>query len=542
MKKISLLILGLSALFMAHAQSFNWAAAKNISCCSGINGMAIDNTGNIYVGGIFYGDNYVGPNYITSTTPFKYNSFVSKSNRNGKVLWVKTIGSNESSTVQRIAADNSGNIFLTGFYRTDLVYEGDTLHSSGQNDAFIMKIDNAGTLLWWDHTIGTGSEFFYDVDVNDDGDAYVCGKFAGSMHVQEAYYFVSPESVTDMCVIKFDGATGELIWARQSNSSLGNNSSGSRIAADHSGNVYVLGNYSGNTTFGDYTLTGTFNDYFISKLDDASNFTYTNDVGDIPNGYVCNIDVDGSDNTYIAGNFGFFSPFTATISGSTITSPGNSEIFIAKYNPDFVMQWLETGGGTTSGDFSNDLAVTNDGDIYVACTSGSSVTFGTVSATSSHPGFNDITVVKYDNTGTEQWASVSGGVDYDAVSCIDICEPGHYAAIAGIGGSNMFFGLKKVKKSNLYIARVTDAALRTSGGESLTANFILYPNPASDVLYIDDLPAQTTVQIMQVNGQIMYDETLDGSVEIDVKNMTAGIYFVRIKNAEMQTTQKIIIQ
>lgn len=529
----------------AYTQTFTWGAAKNLSCCSSVNGFAFDNSGNMFVAGTFYGDNYVGPYYITSSTPYKYNSFIAKTNKKGKVIWVKVIGSNESSTVQRIAADNSGNIFITGYFVTDLVYEGNTVLSSGGNDAFIMKIDNSGTLQWWDHTIGTSSEFFYDVAVNSSGDAYVTGKFAGSMNIQGMYYFGSPESVTDMLVVKYNGSTGAYIWARQTNSQFGGNSSGSRIAVDNLGGTYVLGNFgTGYTTFGDYTIYGTFNDYFVSKFDEISNFTYTNDIGDIPNGYISNIDADASGNVYMAGNFGMFSPYTATISGTTITSPGNSEIFTAKYNSDFTLQWLKTGGGVTTGDFSNDMSVSNDGDVYVAFTCGASVNFGAVSASSAHPGANDIGVVKYNTSGTEQWASVSGGSNYDAVSLIDLYEAGHFAAISGIGGNNMFFGSVKVKNPNLYIAKLGDVAMRLNGNETETAaDILIYPNPASGNLHIASIPENSMVQIISISGNILYSSVAESNyAEINVSEFAAGIYFVRITNNNDRFIQKIIIQ
>lgn len=545
MKSLLALLALISVTGTAVSQSFTWAAAKNISCCSSVNGFAFDNAGNMFVAGTFYGDNYVGANYITSTTPFKYNSFVVKTSKSGAVLWVKTIGSNESSTVQRIAADASGNVFLCGYYQVDLVYEGSTLPGSGQNDAFIMKINNNGALQWWDHTIGAGSEFFYDVAVNPAGDAYVTGKFAGSMNVQGAYYFASPASVYDMCVVKYNGSTGGFAWARQTNSQFGGNSSGSRICVDGTGNTYVLGNFGeGYTTFGDYTIYGTFNDYFVSRLDELSNFTYTADVGDIPNGYVCNIDADAAGNIYLAGNFGSFSPYTASISGTTITSPGNAEIFIAKYNADFVMQWLRTGGGTAAGDFANDLAVANDGDVYVAFTAaGSSVTFGAVSATTANPGSNEIAIVKYNGSGTEQWATVVGGKNYDAVSCLDIYQKKKFVGVTGIGGSAMYFGSIKVNKANMYVARLTDPQLKVAYDELYALAISLYPNPAADYLVINGLPANSLVEIYDMNARKVFSQNAEGAtLQVQTTTMPAGVYFVAVTAEGKRIVLKALIE
>lgn len=542
MKKIILTLCTFAFAVAGYTQSFS--SAKNISCCSSVNGFALDNVGNMYVAGTFYGDDYVGANYITSATPFKYNSFIAKTNKTGKVMWVKVIGSNESSTVQRIATDNSGNVFITGSFMNDLIYDASTITSSGANDAFIMKINAAGTLQWWDHTIGTASEFYYDVAVNSAGDAYVTGKFNGSMNVQGEYYFVAPESVTNMCVLKFSGSSGSLLWARQTNSTLGSNSSGSRIAVDNLGSAYVLGNFgTGYTTFGDYTIYGSFNDYFVSKFDDLSNFTYTFDIGDIPNGYICNIDADAAGNIYLAGNFGMFSPYTATISGTLITSPGNSELFIAKYNSDFTQQWLRTGGGSSTGDFANDLIVSNDGDVYTAFTSGASVTFGSVSATSAHPGGNDIALVKYNSSGTEQWAKVAGGANYDAVSCIDISESKHVLGMSGIGGNNMFFDALKVKKPNLYVVKLVDAAMRTENeGIAEAEKIIVYPNPASDKIMIGNIQVGDRIEIFNAQGGLVFTTTAtDIQEEISLDSYAEGIYFISVSNEVKRNVEKFVL-
>lgn len=545
MKKLITLITFSFTLLNLFSQPLTWTTAKNLSCCSSVNGFAFDKNANMFVAGIFYGDDYVGPYYLSSTTPYKYNSFIAKTNKGGLVLWAKTIGSNESVTVQRIETDNLGNVFICGFYVTDLVYDGVTLPSSGATDAFIMKIDNAGALLWWDHTMGTtGSELFFDLAVNNSGDVYVTGEFNGSMNIQGAYYFAAPSSVFDMCVIKFNGATGAFVWARQTNSSFGSNSCGRRIAVDNLGNTYVLGNFgTGYTTFGDYTIYGSFNDYFVSRLDEGSNYIYTNDIGDIPNGYICNIEADVLGNIYMAGNFGGFSPYSATISGTTITSPGNSEIFLAKYNSDFIMQWIQQGGGTSTGDFAADLAVANDGDAYIAFSSGASVTFGAVSATSAYPGANDIAVVKYNTSGIPQSATVSGGTGFDGVSCIDILQNKHAVGISGIGDVKMYFGAKKVNASNLYVAKFSDPLLREP--ENIINNEIvyIYPNPASDHIMIEGLQLNSTIEIVDMNGKILLNQNVfDENIEINTSGFAAGIYIVSIIGESSATVQKLIIE
>ncbi len=74
----------------------------------------------------------------------------------GNVLWDKTIGGNNEDILFSIKEDNSGNFYLGGSSKSTL--SGDkTQDSRGGQDAWIVKTDNNGNVLW-DKTIGGSSD------------------------------------------------------------------------------------------------------------------------------------------------------------------------------------------------------------------------------------------------------------------------------------------------------------------------------------------------------------------------------------------------
>ena len=69
----------------------------------------------------------------------------------------------------------------------------------------------------------------------------------------------------------------------------------------------------------------------------------------------------------------------------------------------------------------------------------------------------------------------------------------------------------------------------------------LYPNPASDIVYIEN-PSQielTAITVFDLNGKVV--RNMDGN-EFDVQGLPGGIYFVQIRSQELQTTQKLIVR
>lgn len=75
-------------------------------------------------------------------------------------------------------------------------------------------------------------------------------------------------------------------------------------------------------------------------------------------------------------------------------------------------------------------------------------------------------------------------------------------------------------------------------------HYLVYPNPAKDWIYIvtnDNL--QKNVQITDVNGKIIYQDTFDENViALSSKNWQSGIYFIKITTDKNTFTQKIIIE
>ncbi|WP_177189452.1 cellulose binding domain-containing protein [Chitinophaga sp. YR573] len=73
----------------------------------------------------------------------------------------------------------------------------------------------------------------------------------------------------------------------------------------------------------------------------------------------------------------------------------------------------------------------------------------------------------------------------------------------------------------------------------------MYPNPVADVLIIqiDKVADNAVVHVFNNNGVIVHTQRLTNAINtVDVKNWVQGVYYVKIKNGDAVTTEKVIKQ
>lgn len=162
----------------------------------------------------------------------------------------------------------------------------------------------------------------------------------------------------------------------------------------------------------------------------TSAFMTAGSIGD-DRGY--GVAVDATGNVYITGFF----MLNVTFGSTTKTSLGSTDIFIAKYNSNGILQWVQTAGSSNT-DFSNGIVLDLNGNVYITGCFTETISFGATSKVSQ--GSFDVFVAKYSNNGTFQWVQTGGGINTDfgrdlAVdSSGNVCITGYFSATATFGG------------------------------------------------------------------------------------------------------------
>jgi len=81
----------------------------------------------------------------------------------------------------------------------------------------------------------------------------------------------------------------------------------------------------------------------------------------------------------------------------------------------------------------------------------------------------------------------------------------------------------------------------TDIGSTMQNGISIYPNPASDILYVT-VPVQCTLEMYNQTGQLVYQESLSRIANtIDLSGFSAGIYYVRIVGGNFSEGRKIMV-
>lgn len=84
-----------------------------------------------------------------------------------------------------VASDDQGNVYLSGSYNG--IYDFDPSQNSvtsisfGQSDFYVAKYDSIGHLLWVRFFGDTGNDIVYCLELDQDGQPIISGKFNGAI-------------------------------------------------------------------------------------------------------------------------------------------------------------------------------------------------------------------------------------------------------------------------------------------------------------------------------------------------------------------------
>jgi hypothetical protein len=83
----------------------------------------------------------------------------------GELIWEKTFGGSSFDVARSISKTQDGNFIISGSSRS---VDGHLTNNNGQNDAWIIKMNTNGTLLWQKSVGGSEIDFAYDaVEINN---------------------------------------------------------------------------------------------------------------------------------------------------------------------------------------------------------------------------------------------------------------------------------------------------------------------------------------------------------------------------------------
>jgi hypothetical protein len=118
--------------------------------------------------------------------------FLSKFGNTGQCQWASSFGGSGSDHGVSLDISNTGMIYTTGYFPGTIILDDDiSLYSTGSTDVFIAKHDTDGNPIWAKKAGSLESDGVYEISVNDNSHASICGYFSGSMVFDANNYFNS---------------------------------------------------------------------------------------------------------------------------------------------------------------------------------------------------------------------------------------------------------------------------------------------------------------------------------------------------------------
>jgi uncharacterized delta-60 repeat protein len=239
--------------------------------------IAVDSSGNAYIVG-----------FTNSQGAGIFDITVAKYDTSGTLQWQRVLGGANSEFGIGAAVDSSGNIYLTGYTRSQ---------GAGLWDVVIAKYDTSGTIQWQRVLGGAGDDYGNAVALDSSGNVYVTGTTTST-----------GVGVEDALITKYN-SSGTIQWQ----SSLGDvgYDRGSGIAVDSSGNAYIVGS----------TDVSGDNGILIAKYNTSGTIQWQRSLTSSGVDTGAGIQVDNLGNFYIIGN-------------TNSVDPGGQELLIAKLPTD----------------------------------------------------------------------------------------------------------------------------------------------------------------------------------------------------------------
>ena len=336
---------------------------------------ATDASGNVYVAGLTSSQLFPG-NAIPLSGSDDF--FIAKFSPTGQLLFSTRIGGGSFDEAFGIAVDQNGNVYVTGQTGSSdfpVVNGFQTSFGGGFSDAFVVKLNPLGTIVYSSYLGGSGSdEFGRAIAVDASGNAYVVGKTNSTdFPVENAAQQVYGGGPSDAFVAKINtNAVGaaSLVYS----TFLGGNGfdSGNAIAVDQGGNAYAAGTAeccfpTTSDAFQRFIGNGYLH-AFLVKFGPSGSVVYSTLIGGSKSDVVTSISVDQSGNAYLVGETAS-ADFPTSAQPFQATNRGTLNAFLTKLDPAVPgsagLVYSTYLGGETS-DSAAAVAIDSSARVYVA--------------------------------------------------------------------------------------------------------------------------------------------------------------------------------
>lgn len=522
--------------------------------------IAVDESGNVYAAGGFRGT--FSDQGISVTSSGNVDILLVKYSPSGELLWARSAGGPYDDIAFGVESDKDGNVYIVGVY-SGLAVFGDTIVSNLDPDganlgfSFIARYSPEGDLRW----VRTPEIDFqpqnypfnlaYGIKLDRFGDLVVAGSYNCTVPSQEDPAF-STMRFGNEAFRTCDYPSYDYVYAQKIDT-LGNTEwvhsvGGSvslgvllSIAFDPQGDIWFGGSIGGAEQFisGPVSLTYNLGGGLQGLVYELST------AGEPLSGFLIDATAGSNVEDLIVANNGelFLSGwFRGSLNGAPPASGYDG--FFMRTSPDGTPVWANRLVGIGDDFFSGIATTTQPNEVVGGALYFFQADFAGTTLDNA-PGTNSA-LIRMDTTGVVLEVvqpDVLTGSSYIADVQSDLY--GNFFLCGDVSGQVVFTNdTLTCGSQDMYVCKISPQAsvsVDTPGKERAT--FRIWPNPASDRLFVENTePGTTQLEVRDATGRLIIANTLlSGIGSVDTGLLPSGSYRATLVSADARTTRPFMI-
>ena len=415
-----------------------------------------DSSDNMYIASSFY--NTVDFGAVWDMSDIKEavgdsDMALTKIRNDNQYEWTISIGGLGEDLVKSVVVDQEDNIYIAGYFNNTVDFGITTKTSSGNKDAFILKLNGSGIISWVKSFGSIGDDIINDI--SDCGDSIcVVGIFNNTVDFRKDFGgsdIKTADGSSDIFITRLT-KDGTYVWTKQIGSNTEDVANGITY---NDRSLYITGSFSAASInfaedFGsqDIKRSNGLEDVFITKMYSDGTYAWTKTMGGDGSDKGIKI-ISDSYNIYVAGTFTSDVNFAHDFGGlDAKLSAGYSDVFLTEISHNMAYAWTKQFGGLGT-DLVYDT-ITDSEHIYLSGAFSGKVNFAQdfahIADSKNSAGNKDCFVLKMDKNASYEWTKTFGGSNNDAGHSLNLNKAAELTLLGTFEGATDFgkdFGAKE---------------------------------------------------------------------------------------------------